>query len=238
MTALHRHPLLKNRDSAAIAPIAKRTILCVQPNEDVRPALELALVKYDLVMVSCALDAIREHNAAAFDGYVLDYWLPDWSGVALCRQIRQTEPHAPICFFTAAERDEQKRRALRAGANVFLHFSVGAPALAARLRTLLHVADSQSLHARVEEERAIQEELMRRAAAARQVADGARERAAAAMERAVQTRARKAFVEAGGNLATFERWWAQSYAGAAANVRIGLEPALATATQPAADPRE
>jgi hypothetical protein len=30
-------------DSTGIAAIAKRAILCVQPNADVRPALELAL---------------------------------------------------------------------------------------------------------------------------------------------------------------------------------------------------
>ena len=215
-------------DSDSTSTIAKRAILCVQPNADLHPALELALAKYSVVMTSCALDAVRQHNAGHFDAYVIDYWLPDWSGVGLCRQIRQTEAHAPILFFTAADRDEQKRRALRAGANVVLHVSDGAQAVVSRLQTLLHTADTQNQRARIEELRAIQDELARRAAIEIRASTHARERAAAAIERAAQVRARKAFADAGGTLATFERTWGQIYAAALATMRVELQPAVAT----------
>src|SRR5688572_2628423 len=93
----------------------QRSVLCVQPNAERHAQLQSALAKHRLVMTTCALDAVRQHNAHAFDAYVLDYWLPDWNGVALCRQIRRSEPHAPILFFTAADQDEQVKRAMRAG---------------------------------------------------------------------------------------------------------------------------
>ena len=223
--------MLNDSDSTSAA-IAKRAILCVQPNVDSHPTLELALSKYRVVMTSCALDAVRQHNAGHFDAYVLDYWLPDWSGVGLCRQIRQTEAHAPILFFSAADRDEQKRRALRAGANVVLHVSDGAQVLASRLRTLLHTADTQNLRARIDEELAIQDELTRRAAIAIRASTHAREQAAAAIERSAQARARKAFADAGGTLATFERSWGQIYAAALAAMRVQMQPAVATVKAP------
>jgi DNA-binding response OmpR family regulator len=179
------------------------------------------------VIVPSAFEALRAHNAGHFDAYVLDYWLPDWSGVGLCRQIRESEPNVPIVFFTAADRDEQKRRGLRAGANVFLHVTDGAAMLASRMRTLLQVSDTRSLQARVEEERVIQEELSRRAAVAMSASEHARERAALALERMTKVRASKAFVEAGGCLAMFERWWGQMYAGVGANTRAELEPVAA-----------
>ena len=49
------------------------------------------------------------------------------------------------------------------------------------------------------------------------IADGerAKERAAQAIERTARAKAMKAFVEAGGALAHFERWWPQSFALAA-----------------------
>lgn len=199
---------------------AKRSILCVLPNERHRPALELALSKYQLTIVPNALEAVRAHNAGSYDAYVLDYWLPDWSGPSLCRQIRQTEAHAPICFYSTAEGDDQRKRALRAGATVFLHAAGGAEILAAKIRTLLHVSDTQSLHARVEGERAVQEELQRRANIVVEQSGHARQRAQDAVQRSARVRAQKAFINAGGSLATFNRWWNGTWETAQANQRV------------------
>jgi DNA-binding response OmpR family regulator len=208
------------------SPLAKRSVLCVQPNEDFHPALRLALSKYRLVMAPNALEAIRALNSGAFDAYVLDYWLPDWSGVSLCRQIRQTDPHAPICFFSSADSPEQKKRALRAGAQAFLSAPDGAAALTAKLRTWLEYADLSAMRAKIDEEEAVQQELQRRAAVAVSQSDHARQRARDAIERAAQIRARKAFIEKGGTQATFERWWPQTIASALANHQASTERSL------------
>jgi DNA-binding response OmpR family regulator len=213
-------------------PFAKRSVLCVQPAEDYHPALRLALSKHRIVIVPNALETMRAVNAGAFDAYVLDYWLPDWSGASLCRQMRLTDPHAPILFFTGADAPEQKKRALKAGADAYVLALDGASSLAAKLKNLLEQADLRAMRARIEEENAVHAELQRRAALAVSQTEHAKERAAVATERAAQARARKAFIESGGTLATFDRWWPLMLGSAVANHRVSSNepPALADST--------
>jgi DNA-binding response OmpR family regulator len=206
-------------------PLVKRSVLCVQPNEDYHPALQLALSKFRMLIVPNALEAIRAVNGGSFDSYVLDYWLPDWGGVSLCRQIRQSDPHAPVVFFTAADSPEQKRRAMRAGAQGYIFAPDGAVALGNKLRTLLQHGDLRAMRAKLEEEQAVQAELERRAALAIEQTAHAQERAAEALQRIAQARARKAFLEAGGTLATFDRWWPQTFGSAVANHRASVSTA-------------
>ena len=201
------------------SPLGRRSVLCVQPNADHQAALRLALARFELRLVPNALEAIRALNAGAFDAYVLDYWLPDWGGVSLCRQIRHGDPHAPVVFFTAADGAEQKKRALRAGAQAYLRAPDGASAVAAKLSTLLQYADMRAMRAKLDEEQAIRDELTRCAGLLETRARPARGHAAEAVERAVLARARKAFIEAGGTLAMFQRWWPQTFASALANDR-------------------
>ena len=47
-------------------------------------------------------------------------WAADWSGPSLCREIRKIDPHGTIVFCTAAARDNDRARAMRAGANAYL----------------------------------------------------------------------------------------------------------------------
>jgi DNA-binding response OmpR family regulator len=207
-----------NEDAAA-----KRRILCVSPVREHHPSLNLHLAKYRLQIVQTGLDAVRTYNAGAFDAYVLDYWLPDWSGLSLCRQIRKDDPFAPVVFFSSAEGDDQRKRAMRAGADAYLLASAGAEPLAAEVNTLLRFADVRGLRAKVEEELAIQEELKRRAALAVERTDHARALAAQALERAARARAQKAFMESGGTLGNFGRWWPQVFGSVSANHRLGVQ---------------
>ena len=216
-------------------PLARRSVLCVQPNEAYHAALRQALSNFRMVIVPSALEAIRAMNGGSFDSYVLDYWLPDWGGVNLCRQIRQSDPHAPIVFFTRAESAEQKRRAMRAGAQAYFAAPGSAGALHLKLCNLMQYADLSAMRAKLEEELAVQSELERRASLAITQTEHARERAAHALERAAQARARKAFVDAGGTLAMFDRWWAQAFCSAVANYRAA-EQQSSGGSSPAGQP--
>lgn len=206
----------------ACEPHAQKAILCVQPKESFHPALRFALASYGLLFVRTAFEAIRALNARAFDAYVLDYWLPDWNGVSLCRQIRKSDPHVPVCFFTAADGREPKDRAARAGAQAFASAPDGANALALTLPTLFHRIHVTSLHARLEEERVAHEEMQRRSAAAVRESQQLRARTAALLERGVRVSAQRTFLEAGGTLAGFERAWPQTYAAAITKQPSGL----------------
>ena len=198
----------------------RRSILCVQPHTDLHATLEHALATYRVVIVPSAMEAIRAMNAAAFDAYVVDYWLADWTGVGLCRHIRKIDRHAPVVFFSSAEMDLQRKRAVRAGATAFVCASDGSDALAATLRTALRDADANSYEARLEAGHAIKDEVQRRATLAIEPSEQAHARAAEALERAAHLRAQKAFLKTGGTLANFDRWWPQAFE----SVRNQAEP--------------
>jgi CheY-like chemotaxis protein len=190
---------------------SRRSILCVGDVADSRAVLEEGLAGHELVFASTAFEAISEINKRGFNGYILEYWLTDWSGPSLCRHIRKLDPHPPIVFCAPSWKDDQRGRALRAGGNAFLTKPLDPEALRAKLEPLLSMAEVDSLKARALEELAIQEELERRVAELRERASGANALAAASMERTARIKAMKAFIEARGSRAHFERWWPQVF---------------------------
>lgn len=188
----------------------RRSILCVQPHTDLHATLEHALATYRVVIVPSAIEAIRAMNAAAFDAYIVDYWLADWTGAGLCRHIRKIDRHAPVLFFSSAELDLQHKRAVRAGATAFVCASDGSGALAAALRTALRDADANSYEARLEAESAMKDEVQRRGTLEIEPSAQAQARAAEALECAAHLRAQKAFLKSGGTIANFDSWWPQA----------------------------
>ena len=191
--------------------IGVRSILCVEDDAESRSVLANVLSDHKLVFASNAFEALRHVNAGSHHGYVLDYWLPDWSGPALCREIRKVDPHGPVVFCTAAARDSDRNRALRAGANAYLTKPIDPDALRAKLRAFLTLAEVESLRAKVDEEHAVQEELQRRLGNVIGQVNYARELVATSIERTARTRAYKAFIEARGTRAHFDSWWPQVY---------------------------
>jgi DNA-binding response OmpR family regulator len=205
----HRAP-----DHAASAALHKeRSVLCVQPSSANQEFLKQALTGFRVVIAASGLEAVRIKNQALFDVYVIDYWLPDWAGVSLCRDIRKADPHVPIIIYTSAS-SEYAPRAFRAGAMAYLNAPTDAAAFRERVITLLRTADSNEMRARLEEERVIQDELLRRAEAAKERTREAMLQASAAIERAARVKAARAFLSAGGTLAGFERSWPDQFAAA------------------------
>jgi CheY-like chemotaxis protein len=187
------------------------TILCVEDDEESREILSAILNEYSLSFARNGYEAIRSLNSGVFDLYLLDLWLPDWSGVQLCRHIRQKDPRGPIVFCTGAIREEERRRAMNAGASAFLTKPVDPQAMRDVVGELLTRASAESLHALVEEERAIHEELGKRAEEMRKRSAAALESARGAIERATRLKALKVFLDAGGTLGHFEREWTPTY---------------------------
>jgi DNA-binding response OmpR family regulator len=203
-------------------PILPRSVLCVQPNSANQQFLQPALADYRVVMVDKAFDAIRSINSSVFDAYVVDYWLPDWNGAALCREIRKNDPHVPIiCYTTAGE--EYQVRTLRAGAAVYMRAPVSAIGFRERLRMVLQSADLNSLRARSEAERTIEQEL-RRQLPPWNNAGSSRQRGVAAIESRAKVKAEKVFIAAGGTRSSFDRFWPQQFATVCASegLSVGL----------------
>jgi CheY-like chemotaxis protein len=197
--------------------LGRRSILCIEDDAESRKILQEILADHRLVFACSAFEALRRVNAEFFHGYVLDYWLPDWSGPALCREIRKIDPHAPIVFCTGAVRDADRNRALRAGASAYLCKPIEPDMLRSKLRTFLTLAEMESLRAKIEEEHAVQSELQRRLSHVQSRLDTAKELMASSIERTAKAKAYKAFIEARGTRAHFENWWPHVYQSARAN---------------------
>lgn len=199
---------------------ASRSGLCALPENNSREFLEVAFASQRLVFAHSGYEAMRSLHAGVFDFYVLEFWLPDFSGVALCREIRKVDPSSPIVFCTATDREDARRRALNAGATAYLCHPVEPQVLRERIKVLLDRVDAASLSAKREEELAIEAELSRRMAAAAARTEHAQALIATATERAARAKAFKVFIESGGTRANFERWWPQVLTTAWATHRI------------------
>ena len=197
--------------------LPRRKVLVVEADPDARAQLHEILCDHTLVFATNAFEAIRHVNGEAFHAYILDFWLPDWSGPSLCREIRKSDPHAPIIFCTGAARDQDQARAMRAGATAYVAKPVDAAVLRAKLRAFLSFAELESLRAKVEAERAVQDELERRVEHAVAQTEHAKGLAAASVERTARNKAYRAFMDARGSRAHFESWWPQVFQSVRAN---------------------
>lgn len=99
-------------------------ILCVDDDDDFCELISLMLSleddSYAVTAVSTAREALALTESQSFDLYILDYALPEMTGVELCRKIRQTDSQTPILFYSAMAREIDRKKALAAGATEYL----------------------------------------------------------------------------------------------------------------------
>jgi len=180
-------------------------VLCVNSDSGTRTVFQDALPGYQLVFASGAYEALRSFNSPAFDLYVLEYWLPDWSGVSLCRHIRKVDPHVPVCFCTSTARPEDRQRAERAGANIYVVKPADPQLLNAEMCALMESRARRNEAACAAALAAIRQQFERRFAG---LPDGTScDQVENALKRSVRSQATDAFLAAGGTLAGFERVW-------------------------------
>lgn len=97
-------------------------VLCVEDDEDARELLcELLKIRFiEPKAVGNAAQALSLIQTEHFDLYLLDAWLPDLDGVELCRRMRTLDAHTPVLFYSGAAFDDDKKRAIDAGANAYV----------------------------------------------------------------------------------------------------------------------
>ena len=97
-------------------------VLCVDDNEDAREMVS-ELLKFSQIetrAVGTAAQALSLIRTERFDLYLLDAWLPDLDGVELCRLVRTVDAHTPVLFYSGAAYEDDKKRAIEAGANAYV----------------------------------------------------------------------------------------------------------------------
>lgn len=97
-------------------------VLYIEDHDDTRELVQLVLEQrsYEVVTGSTIESGIALAGSQDFDLYLLDSWLPDGSGLDLCRQIREFDKATPILFYSAAAYEIDKDQALNCGAQAYL----------------------------------------------------------------------------------------------------------------------
>src|SRR5262249_50939698 len=98
----------------------RKRILLVEDEEYARELAAIILAEHTLICARNFDEGSRFAYHRYFDLYILDNWLPDGSGIGLCRAIRHFDPHTPILFCSAAASTRDIREAMRAGAQEYL----------------------------------------------------------------------------------------------------------------------
>jgi len=124
-------------------------VLYIEDHEDTRELVTLLLKQrnYEVVSTSTIETGIALAGSQQFDLYLLDSWLPDGSGLDLCRQIREFDTATPILFYSAAAYEIDRAAALQSGAQAYL-IKPSAPSELCTMVTSL-IESHQHVHAAV-----------------------------------------------------------------------------------------
>ncbi|HEX6278932.1 MAG TPA: response regulator [Pyrinomonadaceae bacterium] len=98
----------------------KKRFLIVEDDIESCKILDIILADYQLTVAHTLASATPHFQNQHFDIYVLDNWLPDGSGIDLCREIRSKHPDTPIIFASAAAMTDNINEATDAGATRYV----------------------------------------------------------------------------------------------------------------------
>jgi two-component system, OmpR family, response regulator len=103
-------------------PLNKGHILYIEDHADTRELVEIVLRQrnYEVTSSESVAAAVKLAFENKFDLYLLDSWLPDGSGLDLCRKIREFDTCTPILFYSAAAYEVDRELALNCGAQAYL----------------------------------------------------------------------------------------------------------------------
>jgi DNA-binding NarL/FixJ family response regulator len=142
-----------------------------------------------------------------FDLYVLDNWLPEGSGIRLCRLIREFDPHPPILFYSACAYPRDLQAAYSAGAQAYLIKPVRFDDMTRAVEQLTSVPPETAFEARRAESSAILEELAVRQTEIAERLEKAKQKYLRAEEKVLRGKAQLASLAAGGTRGDFARAW-------------------------------
>ena len=99
-------------------------ILCIDDDvrtcEWIRIVLKGSKVDTEITLVNTGREAIELLTENRFDLCILEYALPDMTGVQFCSYIRYAGCDVPVMFLTAMDRPIDREKAAAAGANEYL----------------------------------------------------------------------------------------------------------------------
>jgi two-component system response regulator MprA len=114
------------------------TVLLADDDARLRQFLELELSEEGYAVRSCGdgIGALTQIRQEPPDLLVLDWMLPDLSGVEVCQRLRSTGVYLPVLMLTGRDAVKDRVEALDAGADDYLVKPFSIEELLARLRAL------------------------------------------------------------------------------------------------------
>jgi two-component system response regulator MprA len=118
--------------------MASTSVLLADDDPRLRQFLELELQEegYAVRSFSDGIGALTEIRQQPPDLVILDWMLPDLSGVEVCKRLRSTGLHLPVLMLTGRDAVADRVQALDAGADDYLVKPFSIEELLARLRAL------------------------------------------------------------------------------------------------------
>lgn len=97
-------------------------ILFVDDDPDIREMVQalLSAAGFQVSTPDNAGDVLQLAATERFDALVLDYWLPQVTGVELCRRIRSFDKNTPILICSGAITAADREAAVLAGAQGYV----------------------------------------------------------------------------------------------------------------------
>ncbi len=98
---------------------------------------ELSSEEVNCVGANCGVDALMQLRQESFDLVVLDWSLPDFDGIEICRRLRLSGDTTPMLMLTAHDDLEERVQALDLGADDYISKPFELKELHARVRARL-----------------------------------------------------------------------------------------------------
>ena len=185
----------------------QKHVLCVDDDLDSCEIVVMVLPEFRFTFGHTFADGKSLIRRGLFDLYLLDNWLPDGSGLDLCREIRRADANTPIVFLSAAAYARDHEAAMEAGASAYLDKPLGMLQLEATVARLIREAESRSWDARLAEITALKDSINEHIAKVDARTEEYAKKAIRANEHLLRARAYSAFLDSGGIRAEFERLW-------------------------------
>jgi len=100
----------------------KPHILFADDNADIRELVQVILQTsgFRVSTTDTTGGALQLAMAERFDAYLIDYWMPEITGIELCRRLRAVDQNTPILICSGATTPADREAAVLAGAQGFL----------------------------------------------------------------------------------------------------------------------
>jgi two-component system, NtrC family, response regulator HydG len=91
------------KPSPRTVPTDRKRILCVDDLDDFCQLIAAVLNDYEVIPAHTKAEGLRKARQGRFDLYLLDYHLPDGTGLQLYFSIREFDSNTPALFVTTSD---------------------------------------------------------------------------------------------------------------------------------------